>query len=697
MSDDNDETSRDESTGDETRSVRKEQLEERTKDDEEEQEASGMRGYRSEHNPGERVRVARMTDGVESDAEQSASEEGEEETDGEEESAEGERVDVTVRGEGPAEPESDPQVNEESGGETSTGASPEKSSDTPVQPGAETGVDPSEHSAKARAPARPREAADRTAPVDEAETESGPGEVEFDEGTSDVEEFDPGLDLEEDEGSGSATTEDFAALFEDEGVPDKQSYSSGDRVEGEILEIGERFIFVRLDPQTEAAAKRREFEDEEGEVELEIGDRAEFYVTYADEDEVQLGRQLEGDEGSIDVIREAKQNGVPVEGKVTGTNKGGFEVKVHGVEAFCPISAIELGFTEEKEVHVGATYRFKVDEVRDGGDTIVLNRADLLQKERAEKARETLESLEEGDVVEGVVTRTTQFGAFVDLGGVEGLVHISELSHRHFDHPDDVVDEGEQLEVEILELEEPDEEGDQPRISLSRQAVERDPWEVVNEQFAVGEQVEGEVVRNAPFGSFIEIAPGVEGLCHVSEMSWTEHVRTPDDVVEPGDVVTVEVQDIDLANKRVSLSIREAEGDPWDDVADTYSVGMEVEGSVENIEDFGAFVQLPTGITALIPRSEMNLPSGVTPHRKFNRGEYVTAEIINIDSAERKMALSPRSSGETDEEAGKSHTGESDEGEPEEVATAAVDASSSSDESFGTLGDMIGDELQDED
>lgn len=689
MSDDNDETSRDESADDDSSSVRKEELEELTKDDEDEQEASGMHGYRSEHNPGERVRVARMTDGVESESDPPADEEGDEETAEDEDSEEAGRVAVTVRGEGPSEPEAE----EQSADESRAAAAEEESDDEPAEPSADAESERSEAGGDRGGSAASRETADRTAHVDDAGTDSGAGDIAFEADDSEVEDFDPGLDIDDDaDEAASATTEDFAAMFEDEGVPDQQAYSSGDRVEGEVLEIGERFIFVQLDPQTEAAAKRREFEDEEGELELEVGDRAEFYVTYADEDEVQLGRQLEGDEGSIDVIREAKQNGVPVEGKVTGTNKGGFEVEVHGVDAFCPISAIELGFTEEKEVHVGANYRFKVDEVRDGGDTIVLNRADLLQEERAEKARETLESLEEGDVVEGVVTRTTNFGAFVDLGGVEGLVHISELSHRHFDHPDDVVDEGERIEVEILELEEPDEEGDQPRISLSRQAVERDPWEVVNEQFAVGEQVEGEVVRNAPFGSFIEIAPGVEGLCHVSEMSWTEHVRTPDEVVEPGDRVTVEIQDIDLANKRVSLSIREAEGDPWDDVADTYSVGMEVEGTVENIEDFGTFVQLPTGITALIPRSEMNLPSGVTPHRKYNQGEHVTAEVINIDPAERKMALSPGSGGESEEE-----TGESGEEQPDEAPSAAVDASSGSDGSFGTLGDMIGDELQDQD
>ncbi|MFB6350353.1 MAG: S1 RNA-binding domain-containing protein [Bradymonadaceae bacterium] len=388
------------------------------------------------------------------------------------------------------------------------------------------------------------------------------------------------------------------------------------------------------------------------------------------------------------MLVDAHESGAPVEGKVTGTNKGGFEVKVHGVDAFCPISQIELGFTEDKEPHVGATYRFKVSEVEDSGDTVVLSRAELLQEERAEKAKETLESLEEGQVVEGIVTRTTDFGAFVDLGGVEGLIHVSELSHGHVDDPAHVVGDGEKVEVEILDIEMPDDEDDNPRIGLSRKSTETDPWAKVNEEFAVGDEVEGEVVRNAPFGSFVEIAPGVEGLVHVSEMSWTEHVKTPDDVVAPGEKVTVQIQDIDIADRRVGLSMREAKSHPWDDVRDEYMTGEVVEGEVENIEDFGVFVQLPTGITALIPRSEMSLPSGATPFRVYSQGETIEARILNIDESERKMALTPLDESEEDDEA-------SDEGEEGQAAeTPSPSEASDSGGGFGSLGDMIGDQLK---
>lgn len=695
MSEDNDAASNRDSAETESSDVRTEELDRLEEDDGDDREPAGMRGYESEHNPGERVRVARMTEDLKRPPTETGDEEESNEEEGEADGEGASRFDVTVRGEGPAEEESPEAASGDSDADGAPDGEAEEADatreDGTAEKGDSAGADGGaggDGGAGADGAVRAG-GADRTAHIDESSAAEEAVEMEFDDSTESVEEFDPDFEVDAPEESG-ATTEDFAQMFEDEGVPEKQSYSSGDRVEGEVLEVGDRFIFVQLDPQTEGAAKRREFEDDEGQLEVEVGERAEFYVTYADEDEVQLGRQLKGDQGSIDAIREARENGVPVEGKVTGTNKGGFEIEVHGVDAFCPISAIELGFTEEKDVHVGATYRFKVAEVREGGETVVLNRADLLQEERAEKARETLERLGEGEVVEGVVTRTTNFGAFVDLGGIEGLVHISELSHRHFDRASEVVEEGERVEVEILEIGESEEGEEQPRISLSRKAVEQDPWAAVNEQFAVGEKVEGRVVRNAPFGAFIEIAPGVEGLCHVSEMSWTEHVRTPDDVVEPGDRVTVQIQDIDIANQRIGLSIREAEGDPWDDVAETYSAGMEVEGTVENIEDFGAFVQLPTGITALIPRSEMNLPSGVTPHRKYDQDEQVTAEIINIDPAERKMALSPESGDGPDQQASEEEEGR----EPSEAPDAAVDSGSS--ESFGKLGDLIGDQIQDE-
>jgi small subunit ribosomal protein S1 len=537
----------------------------------------------------------------------------------------------------------------------------------------------------------------QTAHIDPDDLEEQDGEVQ----EPDLED----LDVEMDDFGGAdledATTEDFAQLYEqqEEDVPAQREYETGERVTGEVLSIDQEHIFVELDPHTNGIAKRREFTDDEGELEVTEGEPHEFYVVdvWEDENEVYLGRELKGQQGSVDAIQDAYESGVPVEGKVTGTNKGGFDVEVHGVDAFCPISEIEIGFTEEKDLHVGATYRFKVTEFEEGGDTIVLSRAALQREEREQQAEETLEQLDAGDTVEGVVTRTTGFGAFVDLGGVEGLIHVSELSHHTFDHPDDVVSDGQTVEVEVLEIEEPESEDDDPRISLSRKSTETNPWEEVNEKFAVGENVEGQVVRNAPFGAFVELEPGVEGLVHVSEMSWTEHVKTPDEVVEPGDKITVQIQDIDIPRQRISLSIKAAEGDPWDDVQERYAEEMEVQGTVENIEDFGVFVKLPSGITALLPRSEMNLQNNAAPHGTFDVEDTVTARVLDINPEEREMALTLRD--EEERESGSSADSYEDSGSSSDSSDISSSSSGSDDGGggFGTLGDMIGDQLQSSD
>lgn len=631
-------------------------------------------GYQTTKNPGEKVRVARMTGDLDEPDDAQSKDEGEEADDQDGQETKSGDFGVTVRGKGEV------QKKSQGGGE-------KKEESAEAQQGGEKG---DEKGGQKQEPASEEEIREQAAREAAEKVDAGNREM-------------PSLsddDLEKQLGSGGedATTEDFAALFEGQAdsVPTREEYSTGDRVSGQILTVGKHNIFVQLDAQTEGIAKRREFSDDEGNLQVEEGETHEFYVTGVTEDEVYLGEQMGGSQGSIEALREAHESGVPVKGKVSGTNKGGFEVTIHGVDTFCPISEIELGYTEEKDVHVGNSYRFKVTEVRDGGRSVVVSRAAVLRAERAEEAKKTLEKLEEGQVVKGVVTRTAGFGAFVDLGGVEGLVHASELSHRYFDEVSDVVSEGEELEVEVLDIELPGEDADpdtNPRIGLSRKAVERDPWEVVNEEFAVGETVEGEVVRNAPFGSFVEIAPGVDGLVHISEMSWTEHVRTPDEVVEPGDKVTVQIQDIDLAKKRISLSMKAAKGNPWDRVGADYAEGMEVEGTIENIEDFGAFVKLSTGITALIPRSEMTLSSGLTPHRKYNEGETVRARVLNIDPAERKMALTTKESDE-----GAAASPETREKQKREQQRQSGQSSGSSDSSqsggsFGTLGDLIGDQL----
>ncbi len=486
-------------------------------------------------------------------------------------------------------------------------------------------------------------------------------------------------------GDTDATMDDFAAMLDGDGgggMPTRQRFEIGDAVDGEIVEIGKRYIFVDIGQPDEAMADRALFEDEERQLDMDVGDEHQFYVI-GFEDGVQLGPELGSGDNSMEAVERAYQSGAPISGTVTATNKGGFEVRVAGVDAFCPISQIELGYTEEPEVHVGNSYQFQVSEIDDDGRTVVLSRTELLEEERARRREKTLENLEVGQQVDGVVTRVADFGAFVDIGGIEGLVHVSEMSHVYFDNPSEVVSTGDNVTVEILDIEEIDDESNPLRISLSMKEAEDDPWLAVNEQFAVGETVMGNIVRLAPFGAFVELVPGVEGLVHVSEMSRTKHVATPRDVVDVGDTVQVEIQDIDLMNKRISLSMAATEDDPWNDITDRYAPGMNVKGTVANIEDFGVFVDLEDGVTALLPRSEMNLPSEVTPHRKFDRGESIEARVLNIEPERQRMALSLKSAEDI---------GAGGQPPPEKSKSSGPSSyqdSESSGGSLGTLGDLL--------
>ncbi len=489
------------------------------------------------------------------------------------------------------------------------------------------------------------------------------------------------------------TTADFEALLAGEAgataAPKQAEIAPGDRIKGTVITVGEKFVFVEIgSSKIEGVANREDYQSEEGELEVAPGDELEFYVLSTSADEIRLGKKLGGREGAMEAIEQAHATGVPIQGRVVDTNKGGYEVEIAGVRAFCPISQIELGYTEEPQVHVGATYRFRVEKVDEGGRNVVVSRSALLEEEQAARRQETLESLKEGAVVTGKVTRVVDFGAFVDIGGVEGLVHVSELAHGYFDKPKDVVSEGDTVEVKILNIEQ-QRNGDL-RIGLSRKATEGNPWDEVNKKFSVGQHVEGEVVRLAPFGAFVEISPGVDGLVHVSEMSWKEHVKHPRDVVSPGDRIMVEIQDIDMARQRISLSMKGVEGDPWDSAAERYPTGSEVTGTVENVEDFGAFVRLDSGITALIPRSEMELPSGVTPHRKYAVGSEATVRVLNVDSAARKMALTEKAAGDIQQTA---RPEKSQKSQPSQSA-GSRSFTDDSGGGFGTLGDLLGDKLK---
>lgn len=439
------------------------------------------------------------------------------------------------------------------------------------------------------------------------------------------------------------TTDDFAAMFDAQGasVPQRKRYNVGDRIKGTIEHIDTSYIYVDMGGRGEGRASRAQFTNSEGELAVSLGDSVDFYVLAIKPDGIALGKHLDDRDSGIFAIEQAMESGLPIQGRVTEKNKGGFEVEVLNTTAFCPRSQIDLYNSDDADQYVGQTYNFRVIDVRDGGRSVVVSRAALMREEAEQRREETMKNLQEGSVLSGIVRSTSEYGAFVDLGGIDGLVHISEMSWGALDKPSDLVKEGDSVDVKILKME--TRENGQIRISLSMKQAQKDPWEEVNANFSAGDEVEGTVVRLTHFGAFVELSTGIDGLVHISEMSW-KRIGKPSDLVSVGDSVKVKIKDIDVIKRRISLSMREAKADPWDDIETKFGLGQEVEGTVEKVEDFGAFIDLGDGVTALLPRSEMDLSSQNTPQSAYRKGQVIKARVLNVEPERRRMALSTKKS-----------------------------------------------------
>ena len=362
--------------------------------------------------------------------------------------------------------------------------------------------------------------------------------------------------------------EDFATLlarFESEQeAPARAAPKVGDRVEGEVVSMGEETAFVDLGGKSEGMVALDELRDEAGELTVAVGDRLEAVVAATDREtgglvlRVRPGRSGTGGEQAWAELSQAAEHRIPVEGRVTGVNKGGVDVEVSGVRAFCPISQLDLGYVADATEYVGRRLTFRVTRCEHGRGRrpdVVLSRRDLLAEEAAARAAEARARLEAGKTVRGTVTSLTSYGAFVDLGGVEGLLHVSEISHSRVADPADVLAAGQSLEVEVLRIEPPKEPGGTERISLSLRALEPDPWRQVATRFAEGSVVSGRIARLEPFGAFVELAPGIDGMIHVSELGAGRRIDHPRQAVEVGQEVTVTVLSVDPERRRIALSM----------------------------------------------------------------------------------------------------------------------------------------------
>ncbi|NNG00959.1 MAG: 30S ribosomal protein S1 [Desulfobacteraceae bacterium] len=434
--------------------------------------------------------------------------------------------------------------------------------------------------------------------------------------------------------------ESFAALFEAYEAGMSDDLKVGDKISGKIISIGSGNVFVDTGTKVDGVVEKAELTDKNGDFTHAEGDVLELYVVAMNESEIHLSKAMSGI-GGLNMLKDALENKVPVEGNVKETIKGGFHVEVMKHRAFCPISQMDVRYVEDPEIYVGTTHRFLIKRIESKGRhaNIVVSRRDILAKEQQAAHAEFLSKLAPDAIVDGKVTRLMPYGAFVELTpGLEGMVHISELSWSRLATPEDAVKKGDRLKVKILKIE----AGPKPnekRIALSAKQAAGDPWITVADEYHAGDRIKGKVTRLMDFGAFVEIAPGVEGLVHISEMSYVKRINKPDEVVSPQDQVWVVVKAIDTANRRISLSIKDAEGDPWAEVAEKYTVGQAIEGTFEKKEKFGYFICLEPGVVGLMPKSKAELSASVKVFDTMKKGDPITVIIDEIKTDVRRISL----------------------------------------------------------
>ncbi|KQC05529.1 MAG: hypothetical protein APR54_08180 [Candidatus Cloacimonas sp. SDB] len=410
----------------------------------------------------------------------------------------------------------------------------------------------------------------------------------------------------------------------------------GDKVEGEILNITDSFIFVSLGGKRDAYAEKVDYLDKEGNLPYNIGDQLSGYVVKYTETETFISKSLVA--VNIRVLKEAFENEIPVSGKVTAFTKGGFIVNVSGVRAFCPKSHIDARKAVDVKLYVGKNYDFRIIDFKENGRDIVVSRKVILAEEIEKKKEETLAELKENSVVKGKVVRLTNFGAFIDLGGIEGLLHISELSWARVESPSELLNIGDEIDVQIIKI-----QGE--KISLSVKSLQENPFESTVKELKEGDNVNCRVLRNLPFGSFVEIKPGVEGLIPISELSLGRRINHPSEVLNEGDLVEAQILRIDSENKKISLSLKALQPDPWENIHEFVNENDVVNGVIENIANFGAFIKIKDGVTGLMPASKIKL-AGIKLD-KSNIGEELKIRVINIDEKSKRISLEPSELPET--------------------------------------------------
>jgi small subunit ribosomal protein S1 len=407
----------------------------------------------------------------------------------------------------------------------------------------------------------------------------------------------------------------------------------GEVVRGRVVEVRPGDVIVDIGYKSEGAIPIEEFRHTGA---PKVGEEIEVFLEAKEDSEglIVLSKDKADKIKVWDQISKAFDAGSPVEGRVVEVVKGGLAVDV-GVRAFLPGSQVDLRPVKNLGSMMGQTIRAKVIKLNRRRGNVVLSRRAVLETEREEKKKHTLAVLTEGMALTGTVKNITDYGAFIDLGGIDGLLHVTDMSWGRIGHPSEIFQVGDQVEVVVLHF-----DRETGRVSLGYKQKSSDPWAVVDQRYPVGARVQGRVVSLTNYGAFVELEPGVEGLVHVSEMSWTRRVRHPSKVVNVGDTVEVQVLDVNKATKRISLGMKQVEADPWDSIDDRYKPGMRVQGKVRNLTDFGAFVELEPGVDGLLHISDMSWTRNIGhPSELLKKGQPVDTQILNVDRDNKRISL----------------------------------------------------------
>ncbi len=413
-----------------------------------------------------------------------------------------------------------------------------------------------------------------------------------------------------------------------------RSIGEGEIVRGTVLAIDEKEVLVDVGFKSEGVISLAEFSDPSS---IKVGDTIEVFLEKMENQDglVVLSKQRADFVRVWDRVKEAHDTGQVVEGKLVRKIKGGVVVDLYGVEAFLPGSQIALRQVQNVDALLGQSVQVKIIKLNKRRRNIVVSRRAVLEEERDRMKSTILKDLAKDQIREGVVKNITDFGAFVDLGGIDGLLHITDMSWGRVAHPSEICKIGDKVRVKVLNFD-PEKE----RISLGLKQLEPYPWEGVEEKYKVGDRIKGKVVSITDYGAFVELEKGVEGLIHVSEMSWTRHVRHPSKVVNIGDIIEAVVLKVDKANEKISLGLKQVEPDPWLTLDEKYPTGMRVRGKVRNLTNFGAFVELEEGIDGLVHVSDMSWTKRVAhPSEVLKKGDTVEVVILSIDKEHRRISL----------------------------------------------------------